>query len=250
MLVTSYKPIRSLRRICQELGLSYYARRQLEVPDAVFNFGATSPCVKGGMYINDPEAISKACDKLKTLKALNDYGVPTFKYTTDKEEAASWISEDTPVFGRSLLKSHSGKGISIAWSAEELLDSKVYVFGILRGREFRVHLSRSYPTVLLQQKRRVNGFSGNDYIKTRANGWVFCINSPWLEENPEYKGLLIKTANDALDALELDFGAVDLIIKQGKIYVVEVNTAPALKAVSVKNYYRGVIQYYAEEHAL
>ena len=86
----------------------------------------------------------------------------------------------------------------------------------------------------IQQKRKVNGFinSGNNkYIRNHPNGWVFCRDNVTCP--PEIKAISI----EAVSALDLDFGAVDIGFHETYgpcIY--EVNTAPGLEGTTIHKY--------------
>jgi hypothetical protein len=97
---------------------------------------------------------------------------------------------------------------------------------LIKKKEYRVH-SFCGQTVRIQQKRRKRGVEQNDAIRNLANGWVFCNikNSEWCTLPEGLSALGVK----AVQALGLDFGAADIIQdKHGKLYVLEVNTAPGL----------------------
>ena len=78
------------------------------------------------------------------------------------------------------------------------------------------------------QKRLRNGVKDqegrNEYIRNLANGWIFAHENVNCPDNVKQEAL------KAVAALELDFGAVDVVVdKEGKAYVLEVNTAPGLE---------------------
>lgn len=246
VVATSYKPVKFLRKLFKNLNVPYFAKTAKHYPESartfVINFGATSPLVTTDTCtVNCSTCIESALDKRETMVRLDNAGVPTLIHTTIPAVAKEWLEQGIPVVGRKLVTSHSGKGIVIMEEPEEIVSCKLYTQLIKNGREFRVHAALGddlKDLVLIQQKKRENGFTGNDIIKTRANGWVFCINSQFLETYSEVKEQLVKVARDAIDAVDLEYGAVDIIVKNGKLYVVEINTAPALKAESVQNYYK------------
>jgi hypothetical protein len=97
---------------------------------------------------------------------------------------------------------------------------------LIKKREYRVHSFRG-EVIRVQHKRRKRGIEQDGAIRSLANGWVFCKvhQDDWCTL-PE--GLL-DLGNRAVSALGLDFGAADIIQdKHGKLYVLEVNTAPGL----------------------
>ena len=51
----------------------------------------------------------------------------------------------------------------------------------------------------------------------------------------------------AVEALDLDFGAVDIIeTRQGEIFVLEVNTAPGLEGKTVESYGNAILNFIKE----
>jgi glutathione synthase/RimK-type ligase-like ATP-grasp enzyme len=84
----------------------------------------------------------------------------------------------------------------------------------------------------VQQKRRREGANATNEIRNTANGWVFC------REGVEAPAIAVEAAKAAVEALGLDFGAVDIKCnRQGtRCAVLEVNTAPGLEGTSLVNY--------------
>ncbi len=97
---------------------------------------------------------------------------------------------------------------------------------LIKRKEYRVHSFRG-EVIRVQQKRRKRGVEQNDTIRSLGNGWVFCKIRPndWCT----LPDGLLDLGSRAVSALGLDFGAADIIQdKHGKLYVLEVNTAPGL----------------------
>lgn len=73
--------------------------------------------------------------------------------------------------------------------------------------------------------------NGNGFIKNLSHGYVF--KTPEKDLNKSRK----EAAIAAVEALGLDFGAVDMVVdEEGKEFVLEVNTAPALSPMRVQQY--------------
>lgn len=86
--------------------------------------------------------------------------------------------------------------------------------------EFRVHIVKG-QSIKISQKVFTEGTEANR--RNHRFGAKF--------EYPHeftHKKTLRKWAKAAIEALELDFGAVDILYKDDKYYVLEINTAPCL----------------------
>jgi hypothetical protein len=97
--------------------------------------------------------------------------------------------------------------------------------------------------LFVQEKRRERErerTADESLIRSHSNGWVFC------REDVEISPMLIATARGAVEALGLDFGAVDIIYNQheNQYYVLEVNTAPGLEGQSVVDYTRAINEWF------
>jgi glutathione synthase/RimK-type ligase-like ATP-grasp enzyme len=172
------------------------------------------------LSINDPQAIKIARDKLLTFEKLQEHDVPIPQYTTNKEEAAGWLSSGKTVLARTRT-GQGGSGIAVC--SDSLVDAPLYVLYVKKKKEFRVHVANG-KAILVQQKRKRRGQEPDNLIRSHRRGWVFC------QQNIEEPDGLRDVAVRAVDSLELDFGAVDVIWneKKNQCFVLEVNTAPGL----------------------
>lgn len=186
--------------------------------------------------INSPACVEDATDKLKTFKLFSIFKVPHVPFTESKEEAKKWIAEGSKVVCRTILTGHSGRGIVLASKTEELVDAPLYTKYIPKSKEVRVHsgLSTSGMTITIDytQKKKRQGVEVNKQIRSHNNGWVFC------REGVELDPLACNLADHAVQALSLDFGAVDMIYskKLDKWFVLEVNSAPGLEGTTLQRY--------------
>ena len=182
--------------------------------------------------LNLPKYVNRASDKLETFQILETAELNIPKWSTDMETAKKWIEKGHTVFCRTLTRANSGRGIVIAETEDQLVNAPLYTRYIKKAKEFRVHVFKN-EVLDVQEKRLAHGVEDKQFlIRNHANGFVFCrdnINKPdGLEE------LAIK----AVKALELDFGAVDIIYNAhyGKCYILEVNTAPGIEGTTLDNY--------------
>ena len=85
----------------------------------------------------------------------------------------------------------------------------------------------------MQKKMLRNGSEGNNFqIRNYNNGWIFGSKNIAVPQDVVEQALL------AVEALNLDFGAVDVgwQEKSQKAFVYEVNTAPALEGTTLDLY--------------
>lgn len=175
--------------------------------------------------LNSFTSVKVASNKLLTFIKLKDkVAIPEF--TTKKEDTTGWKT----IVCRKLLTSSGGKGIVLVNQGEQLVEAPLYVKYYPKKREYRIHVFKG-EVIDFAVKRRKNNVECNKYIRSHENGWVFCRRNA--EPTEEIKNLAIK----AIETLELDFGAVDIIVTpRGKSYVLEVNTAPGLEGTTVESY--------------
>jgi carbamoylphosphate synthase large subunit len=195
--------------------------------------------------LNDPDAVAIASNKLLTLEALFDSDVPTLNFLTEYEDAKEYFNQDHStgrLYCRTLLRSHSGKGIVVATNADEVVDAPLYTEGVVGYRdEYRVHVFGEYA-IDVQMKRKKISADPNVLVRNHDNGYVYCR-----EDIPDLEYKAREDAVRAVAALGLDFGAVDMIVMRDapdKYYIIEVNTAPGLVGSTLLMYARQFRGYY------
>lgn len=172
--------------------------------------------------------------------------IPHPPWTTDRDVVSQWFADhiDAKVLCRTLLNAHGGKGIVLAKTPEELVESPVYSLYKKKTREFRVHVIFPPPPYggaccyitekkKMAKERRPEAFVQE--IRNHDNGWVFCHNT---EIDVELRRTLNNIAMRATDILGFDIGAVDIGFHSptGEFYVYEVNTQPGLDNTTAKWY--------------
>lgn len=176
-----------------------------------------------------------ASNKLNAFKLMGganeiEYTVP---WTTDKRDAEMWIKKGDKVVCRTLLSSHSGNGIIIAETLDQLVDCKLYTKYIPKDQEYRVHVMNGEAFFFQRKARKLDvpDDQVNWKIRNLAGGFIYSHKDVVPPQN------VIDVAESAIDDLKLDFGAVDVITtKKGNAYVLEVNTAPGLEGTTLKEY--------------
>ena len=238
---------KSARAIANALGGRVLRRQEgaykPRTGDVVINWGCSSPERDTGAsrLLNRPDDILCMSNKRLAFQVFRGKDVPIPRFSLTKP--VSW-SGDTVV--RHKLTGHSGEGIEIVPAGEPLPDAPLYVEYIKKEDEYRVHvgISKIDPQVQdgtgtsiisIQRKARRLETPDNEVnwqVRNHDNGFVYVrggVNPP---------PAVMDAASRALVASGLDFGAVDVIYnrKEGKAYVLEINTAPGVEGTTVSDY--------------
>ena len=220
-------------RVLRLEGSRYFQRHN----DLIINWGNTRNYDPEMIVdvLNEPHVIRNASNKLtffNLVAGTNPDIIPPF--WTDRNA----IPETSyPIVCRTVLAGHSGDGIVIANTLDELVNAPLYVKYIPKQQEYRIHVGKlpnnEYTIISAQRKARRDGFENPNWqVRNHANGFVFVrgdINPP---------EAVFNCAKQALACTGLDFGAVDVIWndRQQRAYVLEVNTAPGLEGQTVTDY--------------
>jgi glutathione synthase/RimK-type ligase-like ATP-grasp enzyme len=185
------------------------------------------------VWLNPPEAVQEAANKLLTLQALTEAEVPTLEYTTHYDEMLHWLNNGEKVIARTMLRASSGRGIEVLHQDDDFaLVAPLYTRYFKGYDEYRVHVF-GLSVFDVQQKRRRQDFDEVDnVVRSYERGWVFCR----AEVAPP--DCVLDAATDAVSALGLDFGAVDVKYNRhhDRCAVLEVNTAPGLQGSTLGVY--------------
>ena len=194
--------------------------------------------------LNPVAVVQVAADKVSSFQLLERHSMGNHLplWTTSKSVAQQWLPN--PLYGptalravvcRTLTHANSGRGIVLAKTPEEVVAAPLYTLYKPKTLEYRVHVSRQFGVIDIQQKRLRNGGADeegyNKYIRSHRHGWVFCRDG--LEVAPIVK----EAAMDAIHHLNLDFGAVDIGYHPTHgLTIYEVNTAPGLEGQTLISY--------------
>lgn len=209
---------------------------------AVVNWGSG-----GYQGLNKPDAVSRAVNKVATLSWLKSAGVRTPDWTTDPREAKQWLREGATVMCRTKLNGHSGQGIVVAKTILDLVDAPLYTKYVNKEKEYRVHV---FNGKVIDARQKVKATDGravtSEYINTHTNGYVFKFADPPSDARQQ--------AINAVKALGLDFGAVDVVVESVtgtggigisyRAYVLEVNSAPGLTGTTITRYVDAIKEYF------
>lgn len=206
--------------------------------DVIINWGSSNlpEALKNAIIINRPESVAKASNKLKAFLAFKEAGVPTPEFTEDRQEALKWLEKaKAMVVVRTKLSGHSGEGIVLVEekNKEELVQAPLYTEYVKKVQEYRLHVCGG-EVFFIQRKARKQDVPDDEInwqVRNHANGFIFAHQGVDVPEGHR------KAAVDAVNALGLDFGAVDLIeTKKGECFVLEVNTACGLEGTTLDKY--------------
>ena len=238
--------------------------------DTLVNWGysGTLPehLLGAGCWINHPTNVRVASNKLTCFEALRRSGIPIPDFTVSRGLAECWLNgealeddeEGKPcdVVCRHTLNGHSGEGIEIVDKVNTIIDKNInpteedfkvlpnaplYVKYIPKRHEYRAHVLPGGATIIRQKLRNPEVPSENvDWrVRSHGNGFIFAQELTFKPEGIE------TIAEEAVDSLNLEFGAVDIIYneKRNQVYVLEVNTAPGLEG-STLDLYSGAFKKY------
>lgn len=240
MYIYCDRPSKSAKALAKTLKIKKLrAGDVVDVPTTFINWGCTKVLIglQQVKVINPFEAVRKAADKLLFFQAMQDTKL-TPRFCTTLERAKKWILKGRTVVCRTVLNGHSGNGIVVASTPNGLVPAKLYVEYIKKETEWRVHVFQG-KVIDIQRKARnkdVPDDQVNWQIRNHDNGFIYARGDVG-EIARDILGDLEAAATLTVNHLKLDFGAVDIIVtKGGKVYILEVNTAPGLKGTTLENY--------------
>lgn len=199
---------------------------------------------------NQPEAVRLSSNKIRSFERFQAENIPTPAWTTNFNTARQWMDEGEVVYARTRIQGHSGEGIVVcSRNAQEaigqgiqtsntMVQAPLYTKGIQGNRnEVRIHVAFG-RVILIQKKKRVQGYETlpeySNIVRNHSTGWIYAT------ENLNVPQQVQNSAIQAVAALGLDFGAVDIVYKgrtNFDIFVLEVNTAPGLSGESSRAAY-------------
>lgn len=184
-----------------------------------------SAALSSTRIVNKADALAKASDKYLSLQLLRDAGVRVPNFSEDPEEL------QYPFLGRRRQHARGTDVVLVLQKGDILRRSRdYYVQYIPTTREFRLHVVGG-KVIRTQGKFLDRPELAVPWIRNYATGYRF--RAPRRQLN----GSRVEAAVNAVRALGLDFGAVDLLIgNDGLEYVLEVNTAPSCSPLTARQY--------------
>jgi hypothetical protein len=207
----------------------------------LINWGSTNPpkYVSDCTLLNPPDKVAVAVDKALSLNQFKLFDVPSPDFTGSLRDAQRWLEEGHTVFARTLTRASSGRGIVVmmpdhpdTWDVR----AQLYTKYIKKRHEYRIHVVRG-RVIDTQRKGLRQEFEGrediNHLVRNLANGFVFVRNDGHVVPQ------VVKDVGvAAVNALNLDFGAADVIYNEraNRAYAIEVNAAPGLQGTTIESY--------------
>lgn len=186
-----------------------------------------------GLLLNEPSRVALAVNKLSAFNTMSTAGVPLPAFTESREQAVNWLAVGYIVVCRTRLTGHSGEGIVIASTPDQIVDAPLYVRYLPKANEYRIHVG-SGNVFFTQRKARkmdVPDEEVNWQVRNLSGGFIYANQN--IEASDEMKNAAIT----AVQSLGLDFGAVDVLeTPRGRIAVLEVNTACGLSGTTLEKY--------------
>jgi len=189
-------------------------------------------------WLNSIQAVSRASNKLSAYRILDRAGVSIPPYTTDAQTALQWLRGGDTVLARTLLRANGGRGIEILENEGDIIHAPLYTKYMKKKHEYRVHVFNG-EVLDIQHKRKRRGTDGTNFkVRNHNGGWVFA-RGDIINPHPD----VITQSLAAVEALELDFGAVDIgwNEKHKLATVYEVNCAPGIEGTTLVKYTRAII---------
>lgn len=216
------------RRLGEYLGVEYGRECNDRRYDYLIRWGTSDGVryIPSEDTINYQSAITENTDKYNSLQVMQEAGVPLPEFSRRFEPLRDEVGY--PLLGRETNHTQ-GRDIELLLQERDdfLTDNDFYVEYIPTAAEYRVHVADG-EVFHTHQKLLRHEADNHPYIRNYETGWVFGSVRNEVDTDP---------AVDAVEALGLDFGAVDLIRgEDGGVYVLEVNTAPSCDAPNLERY--------------
>lgn len=189
------------------------------------------------LWLNHHDLILNSVRKLRSFEMLQDYGVPIPKWTTSRIKALSWGAANAIVLARATEDGCKGSGITVVQPGQEMPEAMFYTLFIPSTREYRVYVIRGAVVDILEKRRITDHGQVNEFIRgSEETGWCFCRQGVHLPQEAK------EIAIEAVNALGLDFGGVDILCSGNKTIVLEVNTAPDVFGSGLDRFIESFVQ--------
>jgi hypothetical protein len=190
---------------------------------------------------NKPEAVALAVNKRECADTLELASIRTVNFCSGPYSKVRGKYPDDILLARHTLTGSSGEGITVHRPGDPGPEQEPAAYSVYvpKVTEYRVHVAFGKAILVVEKCKRVNAEPSKDEKLIRSCGdvWTFVVNNLRCDTD-NTRAQLESTAIEAVKALGLDFGAVDMLLsKAGEYVVCEVNTKPGIKAESTKNAY-------------
>lgn len=229
------------RALAQLLGFQNFGIRQARHPlNVLVRWGSRKEMPRASRVLNTALAIKMASDKVLAIEAMSRDGIPTVPCFTTWPEALAAAS-DGIILGRT-RSGMQGAGI-VVYDPSEVHDGK-YARGPIRPhewytiyheptREVRLHVVGGEVVRIQGKYLDFPELAGeNPFVRNYKTGYRY--RTPRRNLHSRRREIAI----EAVRALGLDFGAVDMLLFGGEAdpMVLEINTAPACSPLTAESY--------------
>lgn len=213
-------------RVLRLRGSTFRPRRD----DVLINWGSGSATPGGyARTLNGHAAVAAAANKLSAFTIMRDAGVSIPEFWTDRNAIPA---DAYPIVCRTVLSGHSGRGIVVADTPDQLVQAPLYTRYIPKQDEYRVHVVAGEVIAVQRKARRTDVENPNWRIRNHGNGFNF------VRGGVDAPAHVLEQSIIAVRSLGLDFGGVDVVwnARRQLSYVLEVNTACGLEGQTVDDY--------------
>lgn len=188
-------------------------------------------------WINHHSQILNSVRKLRSFEMLRDADIPIPKWTTSRSKAITWSETNVIVFARATEDGCKGSGITVVQPEQEMPEAMFYTMFIPSTREYRVYVVNGAVIDILEKRRIADHEQVNEFVRgSEETGWAFCRQNVHLDYDAK------EIAIEAVKALGLDFGGVDILCSGNKAVVLEVNTAPDVFGSGLDRFVESFVQ--------
>lgn len=220
--------------------------------DCIINWGNTgeykAEWLNAEGFFNLPSNVKNVSNKLNFFNMCRENGVEQYvpEFWVSRDEIPANLFDTSSVVCRTVLAGHSGNGIVMATTPDELVPAPLYTKYIKKSQEYRIHLGwRGDEIVTISQQRKARDRNVPDeevnwQVRNHSNGFIF------VRGDVDPPQCVLDACRAVFQVTGLDFGAVDVIYNErsDRAYVLEINTAPGLEGSTVDdyvNFFRSVI---------
>jgi glutathione synthase/RimK-type ligase-like ATP-grasp enzyme len=208
--------------------------------DVLIRWGSRKDMPPAAIVLNDAKAIKVASDKIQTLTQLNSHAIKTVRWFRTWDEAVRKVPRGvilgrdlTGFAGRDIVAYDSTGAVDRTLPREPVKQHDWYSVYAHPSREVRIHVVRGKVI-------RVQGKYCDFPVQARTNPYVrnYAQGYRYRAPNQELHRQRKTAATDAISALGLDFGAVDMLLlgESRDCLILEVNTAPACSPLTARCY--------------
>ena len=245
------------KALAQSLGAKYGKRIPPRNARAVLCWGAKIQPEDVGRdltYLNDKVVINKIenlqlnRDKVLSLKKMQDYGVKVPNFCIGYDEVLRKIDEQRitmPIIARK--RTHQGgSGFELCLCKRDIRRARNkgvshhFLQYIPNDKEYRLHV---FDGEIIRVSKKLGQEGCNNWKRNHDEGWTFTD----LDINELLTRGIKTEAKKAIEAMDLQFGAVDIIKSDfGEPYVLEINSGPGLMERGLTEYCHNIKRYLNE----